>query len=191
MAMVESRIIAPVIIRRMDNDPTIERMRAAKNAAPIKPLKVPDNEVSISGKGLLLQRLGSKDNGAAVKEPGSKQPIDYLTSVDRRLVGDVYEYAREKGADLKNVDDLAKQLARYRQQLAAPDTAAKNTDKPGSFSEQESATVKRILGSNAMTTTRLDQGFIHYMTDKDSPRSPGNLEFMEQVIQQFSVKAKG
>jgi len=189
MAMVESRIIAPVIIRRMDNNPGIERLRAAEKAAPVKPLKVPDNEVSISGKGLLLQRLGTKDS-AAVKESGSKRPIDHLTSVDRHLIGDVYEYARGKGADLKNVDDLAKYLARYRQQLAAPDTAAKNTDKPGSFSEQESATVKRILGSNAMTTTRLDQGFIHYMTDKDSPRSPGNLEFMEQVIQQFSVKAK-
>lgn len=188
MAMVESRIIAPVVMRRVTHDPAVERMRVTQKTAPVKK---PENEVSISGKGLLLQRLGPASSGAAVKDPGSKQPLDYLTSTDRHFLGDVYEYARDKGANLSNVDDLATHLARYRKHLAVPDLVADNSVKPGSFSEQERAAVERILNSNAMMTTRLDQGFIRYMTDKDNPRAQGNLEFMEQVIQQFSAKAKG
>ena len=189
MAMVESRVLAPVIIRRMDSDPNIERMRVSKKATPV--VKSAESEVSISGKGLLLQRLGSAPNSAAAKEPGSKQPMDYLTSTDRHLLGEVYEYARDKGANLKSVDDLAKHLAGYRKQQTVPDPVDKNASHPGSLSEQESAAVQRILNSDALITTRLDQGFIRYMTDKENPRPQGNLEFMEQVIQQFSTKAKG
>lgn len=188
MAMVESRILAPVVIRRMVNDPNIERLRVTPKTAAV--VKAVDKDVSISGKGLLLQRLGSKDN-TAVKDPGNKQPIDYLTSTDRHLIGDVYEYARDKGASLKNVDDLATQLARYRKQLAVPDATNIKAEHPGSFSEQERAAVDRILNSNALSTTRLDQGFVRYMTDKANPRGDTNLEFIEQVVQQFSIKPKG
>ncbi len=91
------------------------------NGTPDKP-SYQRSTVAISGEALLRQRLfhvtdpnrtlpvlGKVECGAL----GSR--VDFLTRSDRQLLGDVYEWAQEQGADLKYVDDLGFRLASYRE----------------------------------------------------------------------------
>lgn len=192
MAMVESRIIAPVVSRRIDLNIVSERMRAVTRAA-VKNQK-PPADVAISGEGLLKQRLGDKSKNSAINALDSKAKveakpaIEQLSKQDRALISDIYFHAREQGADLKYVDDLAKNLARYRELQSEPHKAGK--EPRGYFTDAERITLKRIRDSEALSSTRLDQGFVRYMTDPDKPRAHSNLEFMEQVMQRFSDKGE-
>lgn len=192
MAMVESRVIAPVVSGRIDLNKANERVRAATRAALNN--QKPPRDVSISGEGLLKQRLGDKNRINTVNAPDSKTrveakpAIEQLNKADRALISDIYFHAREQGADLKYVDELARNLARYREQQGNPDKAAK--EPRGYFTDGERLTLKRIRDSDALSSTRLDQGFVRYMTDPDNPRVHSNLEFMEQVMEKFSDKGE-
>ncbi|WP_414813210.1 hypothetical protein [Pseudomonas alliivorans] len=171
-------------------------------------VKSPDKSstVSISGEALLRQRLFH------VTDPNRTLPVlgkaecgmsypnsSFLTLDDRALLGDVYAWASSEGADLAYVDDLGFRLAYYREKdngrISAPHNQGMTYDGEGhkvyySFTEKDTATAKRILESEALRTTRLDQGFIRYITDKDyGSLHHNNFEFMEQVINRFSDKS--
>lgn len=191
MAMVESRIIAPVASGRIDRNAVSGQMRLATRAAITG--QKPPPAVSISGEGLLKQRLSDKSKSSAINAADNKSQveakpaIEQLNKADRALISDIYFHAREQGADLKYVDELARNLARYREQQGDPDKAAK--EPRGYFTDSERPILKRIRDSEALSSTRLDQDFVRYMTDPDNPRVHGNLEFMEQVMHRFSDKA--
>ncbi|WP_152534882.1 hypothetical protein [Pseudomonas syringae] len=122
--------------------------------------------------------------------------VAFLTRDDRKLLGDVYEWASGQGADLGYVDDLGIRLARYREKddgrISAPHNQGTTYDSEGHkvyyrFTDKDAATAKCILESEALNTTRLDRGFVRYITDKDYGSMYHNdFEFMEQVIKRFS-----
>ena len=82
--------------------------------------------VSLSGRAIMLSRLfGTQNsnteppvmsgvNGMDLKHIGMS-PQNFLTTSDRALLSDMYEYAQQQGADLQNVDQLAYALGTYRQ----------------------------------------------------------------------------
>ncbi|WP_122503576.1 hypothetical protein, partial [Pseudomonas viridiflava] len=159
--------------------------------------------VSISGEALLRQRLFH------ITDPNRALPVfvqmergalgcrvDFLTDNDRQLLGDVYEWAQEQGADLKYVDDLGFRLASYRElddgRIMVRENTGRSYDGEGhklylSFTDKDAASAKRILESDALKTTRLDHGFVRFITDKDyGAMSHNDFDFMEQVISRFS-----
>ncbi|QXG36608.1 hypothetical protein [Pseudomonas viridiflava] len=159
--------------------------------------------VSISGEALLRQRLFHiTDPNRAVPVLGkaecgtSRSRVEFLTRDDRQLLGEVYEWAREQGADLAYVDELGSRLAFYREKDDGRISARGNTgldyNREGhkvyhSFTDKDAASAQRILESGALKTTRLDHGFIRFITDKDYGAIYHNdFDFMEQVISRFS-----
>lgn len=159
--------------------------------------------VSISGEALLRQRLFH------ITDPNRALPVfvkmergalgsrvDFLTGNDRQLLGNVYEWAQQQGADLKYVDDLGFRLASYRElddgRIMVRENTGRSYDGEGhkfylSFTDKDAASAKRILESDALKTTRLDHGFVRFITDKDyGAMSHNDFDFMEQVISRFS-----
>ncbi len=188
---------------------TVEAFQASmsKDYSAIS-VKSPDNssDVSISGEAFLRQRLfhvtdPNRDLPVLGKaECGRSYPdISFLTLNDRALLGDAYAWASSEGADLAYVDELGFKLAHYREKdngrISGRDNQGMRYDGEGhkvyfSFTEKDTATAKRIVESEALRTTRLDQGFIRYITDKDySSMYHNDFEFMEQVINRFSSKS--
>ncbi|KPX92057.1 Uncharacterized protein ALO62_01279 [Pseudomonas amygdali pv. myricae] len=163
--------------------------------------------VSISGDALLRQRLYNiTDSHRAAPMLGRNlcgknlQDIAFLNRDDRRLLGSVYEWAQDQGADLTYVDALGLSLARYREnddgRICMRANQGKTRDGEGytiyqRFTDRDAATAERILQSEAYKTTRLDQKFIGYLTDKDySALSHPDFNFLEQVINRFSAKGE-
>ncbi|WP_397451807.1 hypothetical protein [Pseudomonas sp. NA-150] len=165
------------------------------------------SSVSISGQALLRQRLWLTNDPnyrlprVANVTPGvlnSSPMVNFLTVGDRQLLGKVYEFAQEQGADLGYVDSLGFDLADYREhdngRYMAPHNKGTAFDVEGhmmfySFTDKDAATAKRILASEALKTTELDHGFIRLSLDKDyGPMRYSDFEFMEQVINRFSAK---
>ncbi|RML41081.1 hypothetical protein ALQ95_102556, partial [Pseudomonas syringae pv. ribicola] len=119
---------------------------------------------------------------------------------DRRFLGNVYEWAQDQGADLTYVDALGLSLARYREnddgRICVRANQGNVRDGEGytiyqRFTDRDAATAERILKSEALKTTPLDQKFIGYITDNDySALSHPDFEFLEQVINNFSVKGE-
>ncbi|AHG39938.1 hypothetical protein N018_06635 [Pseudomonas syringae CC1557] len=202
MRVISSGAEALITAQQLDDK------RAAKNMPPFANLPLrpssPDSAVSISGQALLKHRVfGLADSGRSAPmlgkaECGISMPeAFFLTRDDRRLLGDVYEWASAQGADLGYVDDLAFELASYRESdnggIMLPHNQGKTYDMEGhkvfySFTEQHAATAKRITESDTLKTTRLDQGFVRFITDKDyGSIGHNNFEFMEKVINRFST----
>ncbi|MEE4340566.1 hypothetical protein V2J66_02990 [Pseudomonas alliivorans] len=159
--------------------------------------------VSISGEALLRQRLFHiTDPNRAVPVLGKADcgalhsGVEFLTRDDRQLLGDVYEWAQEQGADLKYVDDLGLRLASYREadngRMMVRENTGRSYDGEGhklylSFTDKDAASAKRILEGDALKTTRLDHGFVRFITDKDyGSINHNDFDFMEQVINRFS-----
>ncbi|SHM96144.1 hypothetical protein SAMN05216593_1052 [Pseudomonas asturiensis] len=157
----------------------------------------------ISGQALLKHRLfGMTDPDRNAPQLGKTQMgtsmnyVAFLTRDDRRFLGEVYEWARDNSMDLKYVDSLGLNLASYREHDDGRTVGRLNQgkvfDKDGhamyySFTEKDAATAQRILSSTALTSTRLDQGFVRFITDKDYGAMHHNdFDFMEQVIKRFS-----
>lgn len=182
---------------------------AAKNASTersvlLKP-EMPMTKVSISGQALLRQRLfGGDEPIYRTKPPGNmswamySKPNDFLSRQDCDLLSQAYEFAQESGADLRFVDNLGSELADYRSsdngRIMGRHNEGRAFDSEGhkvfySFLDKDVVTTQRILSSEALKTTQLDQGFIRYTTNPDySAISYNQFEFLEQVINKFSAK---
>lgn len=170
---------------------------------------VPSTSVSLSGKAIMLSRLFGAQNTASEPPVVSgvngmdlnnigMSPQNFLTTSDRALLSDMYEYAQQQGADLKNVDALAYQLGNYRQhndghsQFSVNDGNSFDSEghlRTFSFTEKDAATATRILNSDAINSTRLDHGFVRFILDPGYGAAHTNdFEFMEQMINKFSDK---
>ena len=160
------------------------------------------------GRALMLSRLfGTENNG--VEPPVisgvngmdlnhiGMSPVSFLTTSDRALLSDMYDYAQQQGADLQNVDHLAFALGDYRQsnngQSMLNFNNGKNFDLEGhlrtvSFNEKDTAAATRILNGDAINSTRLDQGFLRYTLDPGfgALSNTSDFEFMEQMVIKFS-----
>jgi len=163
------------------------------------PPEIPTTKVSISGQALLKQRIF--DGGEPRYRPIAQANMylrvtDFLTKQDCQLLSEAYEFAQESGADLEFVDNLGFSLAEYRSKDNGRHMHPHGDTLDGeghlvsfSFLDKDAATIKRILASDELKTTRLDQGFIRFKTDVNySATSLNCFEFLEQVINKFSAK---
>lgn len=150
--------------------------------------------VSISGGALLKQRLSDVLSSGPARPGVTQAGRHALTAADQQLLSDVYVWASEQGADLKHVDTLGRELAKYRVDLQNANRG--KSERPSDAAQApvaraasaENATIKRLLDSGALAGTRLDPGFIRHMGERS--RSGGSslqLEFMEKVVNRFSV----
>lgn len=164
--------------------------------------------VSISGKALMLSRLfgGTPDTPVAAGASGmdvshiGMSPQNFLTESDKSLLSDMYAYAQQQGADLQYVDAIATGLGDYRQhdngRKMFSFNNGQNLDSSGhvvtvNFNEQDSVTAKRILDSNAMNSTQLDQGYLRYVLDPGygALTNTGDFAFLEKMVNKFSGEA--
>lgn len=160
------------------------------------------------GRALMLSRLfGTENNG--VEPPVisgvngmdlnhiGMSPLNFLTTSDRALLSDMYQFSQQQGADLENVDHLAFALGDYRQtnngRAIYNFNNGNNFDFEGhlctvSFNEKDTATAARILNGDAINSTRLDQGFLRYTLDPGNGAlsNTSDFEFMEQMVIKFS-----
>ncbi|MDB6141393.1 MAG: hypothetical protein JWP80_437, partial [Pseudomonas sp.] len=180
------------------------RMEPTANLPPITP-EILNSKVSISGQALLKQRIfdGAEPRHRPLSVANTSASLfmnsaDFLTRQDCQLLGEVYAFAQEGGADLQFVDNLGFSLADYRSlhngERMGPHNNGTAFDSKGhmvsyTFSDKDAVTVKRILASDALKTTQLDQGFIRFQTDiAYAANTYTHYEFMEQVINKFSAK---
>lgn len=126
--------------------------------------------------------VGSKDVGAA-------DPVMWLNADDRSALSDLYGYAQQTGADLHYVDDIAFQLAYYRQ--TAGTVVSNWTTNPmydmeghrltSSFSDKDVASAK-VIQTNS-NNTKLDKGFLNYILDQGYGQNHiMNFQFLEKFV---------
>lgn len=165
--------------------------------------------VTLSGKAIMLSRLfGTQDanaqspvvlaSGGLTRDKLAMTPQSFLTENDRTLVSDMYAYAQQQGSDLQYVDTVAFTLGRYRQfdngQLLVGFNGGTQFDSGGhqltsSYSATDTATANRILNGDAITSTRLDHGFLNYILNpSNSLSNAANMGFLEQMVTKFSDK---
>lgn len=174
----------------------------AASAATQEPSVTKTN--SSAGYDLMVSRLfGGREptvaNGAQGMSTSniSRSPYEFLTREDRALVSDMYAYAQAQGADLMHVDRLAGELGEYRQhdngRLSSNFNNGTNYDVQGrqltvNFKEQDSETAARILNGSAISSTRIDQGFLNHILDPGygALTNTSDLGFLEQMVTKFS-----
>ncbi|MEB0041308.1 MULTISPECIES: hypothetical protein [unclassified Pseudomonas] len=162
--------------------------------------------VTISGEAHMRQRLFHSDNPSyrlpskilhpSALQSSSEPAVNFLTQGDRVVLSKIYKFAEEQGADLAYVDVLGYGLANYRAsaRFLSPLNNGQDLDSKGHmlsyrFTDKDTATIKRVLASDAIKTTELDQGFIKFAMNKDySVMNHHDFEFMEKVINKFSAK---
>jgi hypothetical protein len=190
--------------------------RPANDIPAVKPAKTeeltdvpveratPASTLAINGQTLLRQRLFF--SAPDVEPPmvthralmkGISPQAHFLSSDDRQLLGDVYEFAQAEGIDLAYADRLGHALAHYRDsddgKIMLPHNRGKEYDLEGhrrsySFTDANAAIAKRIRESPSLPTTRLDKGFIAFETDHDySVLSHSHFGFLELVVNKFSA----
>lgn len=95
------------------------------------------------------------------------------------------------------MDRLAEELGDYRQhdngRLSSNFNNGTHYDVQGrqltvSFNEQDAATAERILNGTAISSTRLDQGFLRHILDPGygALSNTSDLGFLEQMVTKFS-----
>lgn len=182
----------------------------SKNAEEAKAtLPAESTSVSISGRALMLSRLFHTEDSTTeppvlsgskgMSEHGLMLPHNFLTQGDRKLLAEMYEFADEQGADLEHVDRLAWDLGLYRQRDNGKAITSFNDgrsyDLEGrvrtvSFTEKDAATAERVLQSDALNSTKLDQGFLSYILDPGYGYThASDFEFLEQMVVRFSSRS--
>lgn len=163
--------------------------------------------INREGYDLLVSRLFYAQEGPVrdkadgyLLENISNPDADFLTSQDRSLISHVYAYAQEQGANLKYVDDLARDIADYRRHENGSTLRNMNDghryDGEGrqlsvNFAAPYAATAQRVLSGTAINSTLLDKGFVRFNLDPGfRPYSysadPG---FLEAMVIKFSADA--
>ncbi|MCI3944478.1 hypothetical protein BW686_01700 [Pseudomonas syringae] len=205
MRVISSGAEALIAAQQLDDKRTAKTTSTLTDTS--RRFSSPDSAVTISGQALLKQRVfGLVDPNRSApllgkSECGTSMPqASFLNRDDRRLLGDVYEWAADQGADLGYVDDLAFGLASYREKddgrVWSRHNQGKTYDMEGHkvfyrFTDRHAATAQRIIEGDALKTTRLDQGFIRFITDRDyGAIGHNNFEFMEKVINRFSTSGE-
>lgn len=154
------------------------------------------------GMSIVNQRLYGGQANAPVLSPrtdfnNASSPTQFLTLEDRKILGEMYDFAQQEGAELHHVDAIAISLGAYRSfsdgKIMGNFNSGLNSDLQGhvltvDFSEKDAAIAARIRNSDAINSTKIDRGFLDYSLD------PGfgalcnsfDLGFMEQMVNKFS-----
>lgn len=182
-----------------------EPKKAATSACaytPAKPAVYLGEASSISGKTLLLSRvlrcLDPKIEPTVINEFNDttrKSPdAQFLTTTDRNLLGNVYEYAQQQNVDLGYVDQLAGVLGQFRksknsEQMSMVDIAViPEQTKKYDYTDTDKAIIKRIMDSEAFKTSHLDPDFIRHAVDsKYAHIRHTDFNFLEVVVNKFSA----
>ena len=116
----------------------------------------------------------------------------YLNRADRSFLGEVYAFAQTEGVDPRHVDALADVLADYRyhddgKMLHSFNTSSYDGDGRKltvDFNERDAAAAQRIRNGSAIHSTRVDRGFLHYLTDpgKSALGNLSDLSFVEKIV---------
>ena len=154
-------------------------------------------EVTISGRGMVISRLFGGNESTYTGEVKTKTNNNaysgaltpFLTMQDRALLEEMYVYAAENGIDLKHVDALGGDLAGYRKHGKSA-THEGLYDLEGhqitaELSATNKAAAERIAVSDALSTTRLDAGFIQ--SELDTSGHAVNHAFLERMVEVFST----
>ncbi|MDR1890507.1 MAG: hypothetical protein LBQ81_14260, partial [Zoogloeaceae bacterium] len=118
----------------------------------------------------------------------------FLNYEDRKLVSELYEYARDNGISFNKVDDFAFYLSNYR---SCPDVNPgylgfiDYSDNPGEFRPEDEKIIQRLLTSKAIKDTTIDHGFLNLMFNSPNKTAHGGIdfEFLQEVV--FSHSASG
>ncbi|PRF30921.1 hypothetical protein C6Q08_19440 [Burkholderia multivorans] len=159
------------------------------------------DSVTLSGEAIMLSRLyGGSEKGIPTtplvgsKDVGAADPVMWLKAEDRSALSDLYGYAQETGADLHYVDDIAFQLAYYRQTagtVVSNWTTTPMYDTEGhrltsSFSDKDVASAK-IIQTNS-NNTKLDKGFLNYILDQGYGQNHiMNFQFLKKFVTRGST----
>lgn len=139
---------------------------------------------------VLLQRvfgIGRREQEPAVatRAGAGVSARDFLNAADRRYLAQAYDYARQHGMALEDVDALARDLARYRRLRAdanaallrahagagmsgagsAAGSGARAADGMTRMSSDEQLLARRLLNGAAARSTTLDHAFLAWLLD--------------------------
>ena len=192
------------LIAHDDGGPfTINERRAAwetmqpKGAPAGSSLKV----VPVDGHEILISRVFGGSEPPVALPPATifntlQSASEFLNRDDRALIADMYAYAQAEGADLQYVDRLMRALATYRnysdgRQLGSSNTGSYDSDGykvTYDFKPEGGEVASRILNSSAMSSTRIDQGFLRYALDPGHGTfmNVGGIPFLERMVNKFS-----
>lgn len=173
-----------------------ETMQSKGGAAGSSPKVVP-----VDGREILISRVFGGSEPPVALPPATifntlQSASEFLNRDDRALIADMYAYAQAEGADLQYVDRLMRALAIYRnysdgRQLGSANTG--NYDSDGyrvtyDFKPEGREVASRILNSSAISSTRIDQGFVRYILDPGNGalKNVGGIPFLERMVNKFS-----
>jgi hypothetical protein len=156
-------------------------------------------KVTISGRAMMLSRLfrttdpSLEPSVETNKNKPSGLVYDFLTHEDRETLSKVYEYAVANGTDPLKVDNLAFDLACFRHGEGVLMRSSCLYDLQGNpvvpeFNPADEAIAQRLLGSRAISDTKIDHGFLSQILDPGYfSTHASDFEFLQQVVFAFSA----
>lgn len=118
----------------------------------------------------------------------------FLDKDDRKLVAELYEYARDRGIDFGKVDMFAFQLASYKECPSVQPGYLGHVDKDGNFPEdagqffpEDEAIIQSILTSKAIKDTEVDHGFLNFILNRPDRRGTFDFAFLRDVVFMYST----
>lgn len=117
------------------------------------------------------RRTSVPGNGSGVGNMAALAARDFLSYGDRRYLAAAYAYALQQGIAPEEVDALAQDLARYRQERAGAGAPADAADAARALahatrmSSEDRLIAQRLLSSQAARQTQLDHAFLAWLLD--------------------------
>jgi len=185
------------------NDSKVSNATATKSAETgvdvptgTKTASTKSDTVNLSGRALMLSRLFGQDESTYTGQVEAKDSsvtslARYLTTDDRAMLANMYDYAQSNGIDLRHVDALAGDLGGYRKFGTATGSSGLYDLEGHAMTITQSTDnqqiIDRIKTSSALSQTTLDQGFIQ--SEMVTGGHAANYAFLERMINVFSQGA--
>jgi hypothetical protein len=141
----------------------------------------PTGEEAQAGRATLLKRMFGIDDVDAADPPVWTSAANlttgrvayFLNADDRKMLANAYEVAEQRGIDPLAVDNLVVDLGMYRMGANtgnSPDTTGQLSYPDGRpvisvFSPEREAAARELLSSKAMDDTKIDSGFLQFVTN--------------------------
>lgn len=164
----------------------------APAAAAGAPSLTRQDSVRVSGQALVTSRLfnGHPMQYTPGAGPASGTIYGFLTSADRALVADAYEFAQDNGIGLDQVDRFAADLGEYRStppgvQADGPPTMYDENLQliPIKFGDADEAAAQRILTSKAVKDSAVPEDFLrHELTPASGMGKAADFSFVERFV---------
>lgn len=151
------------------------------------------------GREIMISRVfGGREPPVALPPATSVNALqrasDFLNLDDRALVADMYAYLQSEGADLGHVDLLVWALGEYRRSSDGRQYIATNGFYVDgywttfNYKPEDEAIASRILTSSALSSTRVDPGFVKHILNPGMGAFThiGGIPFLERMVKKFS-----